>query len=77
MEVSLSQIQCSELEHVFHHWIERAQWVLDNEGDNFINQSSMIAIHPNFVSIGPVIQSLIYSAEKNLSAWKNHVGEQT
>jgi hypothetical protein len=29
----LSEIQRSELELVFHHWIEGVQWVLDNDGD--------------------------------------------
>jgi hypothetical protein len=77
MQVFLGQIQCSELEHVFHHGIKRARWVLDNGGDNFMNQSFMIAIHSSSVSIGLAIQLLIYSAGKNLSAWKNHVDEQT
>jgi hypothetical protein len=27
----LSEIQMSELEMVFHHCIERVQWVLDND----------------------------------------------
>jgi hypothetical protein len=31
----LSEIQTSELELVFHHWIERVQYVLDNNGENF------------------------------------------
>jgi hypothetical protein len=31
----LREIQRSELELVFHHWIERIQWVLDNNGDYF------------------------------------------
>jgi hypothetical protein len=31
----LSEIQRSELELVLHHWIERVQWVLDNDGDCF------------------------------------------
>jgi hypothetical protein len=31
----LSEIQTSEFELVFHHWIERVQWVLDNNGDYF------------------------------------------
>jgi hypothetical protein len=31
----LSEIQRSELELAFHHWIERVQWVLDNDGDYF------------------------------------------
>jgi hypothetical protein len=29
----LSEIQRSELKLVFHHWLERIQWVLDNDGD--------------------------------------------
>jgi hypothetical protein len=31
----LSEIQIFELELVFHHWIERVQWVLDNDKDYF------------------------------------------
>jgi histone-lysine N-methyltransferase SETMAR len=31
----LSEIQRSELELVFHHWIEQVQWVLNNDGDYF------------------------------------------
>jgi hypothetical protein len=31
----MSEIQRSELEFLFHHWIERVQWVLDNDGDHF------------------------------------------
>jgi histone-lysine N-methyltransferase SETMAR len=31
----LSEIQRSELELAFRHWIERVQWVLDNHGDLF------------------------------------------
>jgi hypothetical protein len=31
----LSEIQSSELELVFRHWIERVQWVLDNDGHYF------------------------------------------
>jgi hypothetical protein len=31
----LGEIHRSELELVFHHWIERVQWVLDNNGDYF------------------------------------------
>jgi hypothetical protein len=31
----LSEIQRSELYLVFPHWIESAQWVLDNDGDYF------------------------------------------
>jgi hypothetical protein len=31
----LSEIQRSELELFFHHWIERVQWVLDNNEDSF------------------------------------------
>jgi hypothetical protein len=31
----LREIQRSELELVFHQWIERVQWVLDKDGDNF------------------------------------------
>jgi hypothetical protein len=31
----LSEIQRFELESVFHHWIERLQWMLDNDGDYF------------------------------------------
>jgi hypothetical protein len=31
----LSETQRPELELVFHHWIERAHWVLDNHGDQF------------------------------------------
>jgi hypothetical protein len=31
----LSEIQRSELAFVFRHWIERVQWVLDNNGDYF------------------------------------------
>jgi hypothetical protein len=31
----LGDIQRSELELVFHHWIELVQWVLDNDGDYF------------------------------------------
>jgi hypothetical protein len=31
----LSEIQRSELEFIFHHWIERGQRVLDNDGDYF------------------------------------------
>jgi hypothetical protein len=29
----MSKIQRFKLELVLHHWIERAQWVLDNDGD--------------------------------------------
>jgi hypothetical protein len=29
----LNQIQSSELEPVFHYWIERVQWLPDNNGD--------------------------------------------
>jgi hypothetical protein len=32
----LSEIQRSELELVFHHWIERVQWALDNDEDYFL-----------------------------------------
>jgi hypothetical protein len=35
----LSEIQRPELELVFHHWIERVQWVLDNNGDYFHEQT--------------------------------------
>jgi hypothetical protein len=31
----LSEVQRSELELVFRHWIERVQWVLDNNGYYF------------------------------------------
>jgi hypothetical protein len=31
----LSQVQRSELEFVVHHWVERVQWALDNNGDYF------------------------------------------
>jgi hypothetical protein len=31
----LCEIQTSELELVFHHWMEWVQWVLDNGGDYF------------------------------------------
>jgi hypothetical protein len=31
----LSEIQSSQLEFVFHHWIERVQWVLESDGDYF------------------------------------------
>jgi hypothetical protein len=31
----LNGIQRSELELVFHHWIECVQWVLDNDRDSF------------------------------------------
>jgi hypothetical protein len=31
----LSEIQMSELELVFHHLIERVQWVLDNDENYF------------------------------------------
>jgi hypothetical protein len=31
----MSEIQRSELELVFHHWIERVQWVLDKDEDYF------------------------------------------
>jgi hypothetical protein len=31
----LNEIQRAKLELVFHHWIERVQWVLDNDGDSF------------------------------------------
>jgi hypothetical protein len=32
----LSEIQRSELEVVFHHWIELVQWVFDSDGDYFL-----------------------------------------
>jgi hypothetical protein len=35
IQESLSEIQRSELELIFHHWIERVQWVSDNDGDYF------------------------------------------
>jgi hypothetical protein len=31
----LSEIQRPELKLGFHHWIERVQWMLDNDGDYF------------------------------------------
>jgi hypothetical protein len=31
----LSEIQGPELELVFYYWIQRVQWVLDNDGDYF------------------------------------------
>jgi hypothetical protein len=31
----LTEIQRFKLELVFHHWIERVQWMLDNDGDRF------------------------------------------
>jgi hypothetical protein len=31
----LGEIQKAELERVFHHWIERVQLVLENNGDYF------------------------------------------
>jgi hypothetical protein len=31
----LSESQRSELQLVFHHWIERVQWVLNSDGDYF------------------------------------------
>jgi hypothetical protein len=34
----VSEIQRSESELVFRHWIERVQWVLDNDGDYFHEQ---------------------------------------
>jgi hypothetical protein len=34
-----SEIQRFELERVFHHWIERVQRVLDNDGDYFPEQT--------------------------------------
>jgi hypothetical protein len=35
IQTFLEQIPRSELELVFHHWIERARWVLQNDGDYF------------------------------------------
>jgi hypothetical protein len=35
----LSQIQRSELEFVVHHWVERVQLVLENDGDYFHGQT--------------------------------------
>jgi hypothetical protein len=31
----LSEIQRSEFELIFYHWIERIQWVLDHDKDYF------------------------------------------
>jgi hypothetical protein len=31
----VDQIQASELQFVFHHWIERVKRVLANHGDNY------------------------------------------
>jgi hypothetical protein len=31
--VFLDEIQRSELEYVFRHWIEQVRWVLDNHRD--------------------------------------------
>jgi hypothetical protein len=45
----LSEIQRSEMELVFQHWIERVQWVLDNGGDDF--QSKFIG--SPFVTVRP------------------------
>jgi hypothetical protein len=35
----LSEIQWSGLELVVHHWIERVQWMLDDDGDYFHKQT--------------------------------------
>jgi hypothetical protein len=35
----LSEIQRSKLELLFHHWIERVQLVLDNDGDHFHDET--------------------------------------
>jgi hypothetical protein len=35
IQAFLDEIQRSELEHVFHHWIERVRWVLGNDEDYF------------------------------------------
>jgi hypothetical protein len=35
LQAFLSEIQRSALELVFHHWIERVQWMLDNDGGDF------------------------------------------
>jgi hypothetical protein len=32
---AVAEIQRSELKLLFHHWIERVQWALDNDGDDF------------------------------------------
>jgi hypothetical protein len=34
----LSETQRSEMEFVFHEWIERVQWVLENDEDFFHEQ---------------------------------------
>jgi hypothetical protein len=31
----VSEIQRSEFELIFYHWLERVQWMLDNDGDYF------------------------------------------
>jgi hypothetical protein len=35
IQAFLYEIQRSELDFIFHHWIDWVQWVLDNDGDYF------------------------------------------
>jgi hypothetical protein len=43
----LDEIQKSELEHVFRHWVEHIRWVLNNNGDYF--HESTFRHHPSQV----------------------------
>jgi hypothetical protein len=48
-----SEVQRSELKLVFHHWIERIQSVLDNNGEYF-HESTVYGYHSfQFCPIGP------------------------
>jgi hypothetical protein len=38
IQALLDEIQRSELEHIFDHWIERVRWVLDAYGDSLHEQ---------------------------------------
>jgi hypothetical protein len=41
----LDEIQPSELDVVFSHWIERIRWVLENNGDYYHEQSNCFQTH--------------------------------
>jgi hypothetical protein len=39
IQAPLDEIQKSELEHVFHHWMKHVRWMLNSNGDHLHKQT--------------------------------------
>jgi hypothetical protein len=61
----LDESQKSGLEHVFHHWIECGRWMLDRDGDPFMDKHFVITIPPSSASITrrPLLAPPIYQRD--------------